>query len=109
LGIAAPEALYVIRLDLQGNALIVGPSRELGRTSLIAADACYVLGEPPDQPVRVRAKIRYKAQLAEATWTALEGDRARVEFDTPLRDITPGQAVVAYQGDAVLGGAIICE
>jgi tRNA-specific 2-thiouridylase len=109
LGIAAPEALYVIRLDIPDNALIVGPARELGRTSLIASDASYVLGKPPALPVRVKAKIRYKACLADATWTALEGGRVRVDFDDPLRDITPGQAVVAYQDDVVLGGAIICE
>ena len=47
--------------------------------------------------------------LADATWTPLQEQRARVEFDDPLRDITPGQAVVAYQGDSVLGGGIISE
>jgi tRNA-specific 2-thiouridylase len=57
----------------------------------------------------VQAKIRYRALLADATWTPLEGKRARVAFDDPLRDITPGQAVVAYQGDLVLGGGIISE
>jgi tRNA-specific 2-thiouridylase len=55
----------------------------------------------------VQAKIRYKANLADATWTPLDNGRASVEFDLQLRDITPGQAVVAYQGDAVLGGGII--
>jgi tRNA-specific 2-thiouridylase len=59
--------------------------------------------------VRVQAKIRYKANLAEATWTPLPDGRAQVRFDALLRDITPGQAVVAYQGDTVLGGGIIEE
>ena len=107
--VAAPEALYVIRLDVARNALIVGPARELGRRTLIAAGVNYVSGEPPDSPVRVRAKIRYKAVLAGATWMPLDGGRAKVEFDAPLRDVTPGQAVVAYQGDVVLGGGIISE
>jgi tRNA-specific 2-thiouridylase len=109
LGIAAPEALYVIRLDLGHNALVVGPARELGRRSLCAQEVNYVQGTPPDGPARVLVKIRYKAVLAQATWRPLEGGRARVEFDDPLRDITPGQAAVAYQGDAVLGGGIISE
>jgi tRNA-specific 2-thiouridylase len=109
LGIAAPEALYVIRLDVARNALIVGPERELGRATLQAKDVNYVRGTAPAKPVRVRAKIRYKATLAQATWTALDGGRAQVEFDSPLRDITPGQAVVAYQGDVLFGGGIICE
>lgn len=107
LGIAAPEALYVMRLDTTRNALVVGPARELGRRTLVAGKVNYVSGRPPDGPVRVQAKIRYKAILAAATWTPLDGERAQVEFDAPLRDITPGQAVVAYQGDVVLGGGII--
>jgi tRNA-specific 2-thiouridylase len=109
LGIAAPEALYVLRLDVESNALIAGTAEELGQGALVADDVTYVSGEPPEAPVRVQAKIRYKAQLADGTWTPLAGRRARVEFDQPLRDITPGQAVVAYQGDLVLGGGIISE
>ncbi len=109
LGIAAPEALYVISLDVPRNALIVGTRRELGRRTLLADDVSYVCGEPPGGPAQVQAKIRYRAHLAEATWTPLEEKRARVAFDKPLRDITPGQAVVAYQGDLVLGGGIISE
>lgn len=107
LGIAAPEALYVLRLDVARNALIVGPARELGRRSLLADEVTYVSGRPPAEPVRVQAKIRYKAILADATWTPLEAGHARVEFNAPVRDSTPGQAVVAYQGDLVLGGGII--
>ena len=109
LGIAAPEALYVLRLDVARNALIVGTAGELGQQVLLADEVSYTGGEPPDGPVRVEAKIRYKARLADATWMPLEGKRARVTFDEPLRDITPGQAVVAYQGDLVLGGGIISE
>jgi tRNA-specific 2-thiouridylase len=109
LGIAAPEALYVIRLDVARNALVAGTLGELGRQTLIAGQVRYVSGKPPAGPVQVRAKIRYKATLARASWTPLDGVQARVEFDAPLRDITPGQAVVAYQGDAVLGGGVIGE
>ncbi len=107
LGIAAAEALYVIRLDVSRNALVVGPSRELGQRILDAKEVSYVSGKPPAEPVQVQAKIRYRAALASATWTPLANGQARVEFDRPLRDITPGQAVVAYQGDEVLGGGII--
>lgn len=109
LGIAAPEALYVIELDTDHNALIAGPAHELGRDALLAREVHYIQDAAPSTPVRVQAKIRYKATLVGATWMPLPGDRARVEFDAPLRDITPGQAVVAYQGDAVLGGGIIEE
>ena len=109
LGIAAPEALYVLRLDMARNALIVGTARELGQRVLVADKVGYVSGRSPDGPVQVQAKIRYRALLADATWMPLEEERARVAFDEPLRDITPGQAVVAYQGDLVLGGGIINE
>jgi tRNA-uridine 2-sulfurtransferase len=107
LGIAAAEPLYVIRLDVERNALVVGPAGELGRRRLTASEVHYVAGQAPPGPVRVQAKIRYRATLAEATWTPLEGARAAVEFDRPLRDITPGQAVVAYEGDEVVGGGLI--
>ena len=109
LGIAAPEALYVLRLDTEQNALIVGPERELGRSSLHATEVNYPSGQPPEGPVPVQAKIRYRAAFADATWTPLPGGQARVEFAAPLRDITPGQAVVAYQDDLVLAGGMICE
>jgi tRNA-specific 2-thiouridylase len=109
LGIAAAEPLYVISLDTEQNALVVGPARELGRQSLIAGDVRYVSGQAPAGPLQVQAKIRYRAALAVATWTPLAGARARVDFEVPLRDITPGQAIVAYRGDEVLGGGIIRE
>jgi tRNA-specific 2-thiouridylase len=109
LGVAAPEALYVIELDVTRNALIVGPARELGRRTLLATEVTYVSGKPPAGPARVQARIRYKARLAAATWTPLRDGQARVRFDQPLRDITPGQAVVAYQEDVVLGGGIIAD
>jgi tRNA-specific 2-thiouridylase len=109
LGIAASEALYVIHLDTSRNALIVGPARELGRRTLVAEDVHYVNNRPPEEPIRVQARIRYKAKLAQATWTPFDGNRATVAFDTPQRDITPGQAVVAYLDDIVLGGGTISE
>jgi tRNA-specific 2-thiouridylase len=107
LGIAAQEALYVIRLDVEHNALVVGAAHELGQATLLTEETTYVSGSPPDGPTRVEAKIRYRALLVGATWTPQAGGCAKVAFDTPLRDITPGQAVVAYQGDVVLGGGII--
>jgi tRNA-specific 2-thiouridylase len=105
----APEAMYVIRLDLARNALIVGPARELGRRALIAESVSYLSGLTPRKAMRVKAKIRYKAALAGAMWTPMENARARVEFEESMRGITPGQAVVAYQDDVVLGGGIISE
>jgi tRNA-specific 2-thiouridylase len=107
LGIAAPRPLYVLALDTSRNAVVVGTADELGRRELTAADVTYVGGRPPEGPLSITAKIRYKAPEAAATLFPLPGGRARVQFDEPLRDITPGQGVVFYQGEVVLGGGTI--
>ncbi len=107
LGIAAPEPLYVLRLDIARNALIVGPRRELGCDRLIAREVRWVSGHPPDTPVSAGVKIRYRAPPAPAVVIPLPGARAEVHFATPLRDITPGQGAVFYDGELVLGGGII--
>ena len=107
LGIAAPQPLYVLALDTVRNAVVVGAAEELGRRDLTAAEVTYVGGYPPEDPIPVTAKIRYKAPAAPATLIPLPGERAQVRFEEPLRDITPGQGVVFYRDDVVLGGGII--
>ena len=107
LGIAAPEALYVLEIDAARNALVVGTAAELGQTELTASGISYVSGKVPPQPLRVMARIRYKAKEVSALLTPLPGDRACLHFDYPLRDITPGQGVVFYQGEELVGGGII--
>ncbi len=107
LGIAASQALYVLAMEPSRNAIIVGTAEELGRRELTAADVSYVSGNPPPGPLPITAKIRYKAKEASATLNPLPDNRAHVQFDEPLRDITPGQGVVFYQGEVVLGGGTI--
>lgn len=107
LGIAAPEALYVMQIDVARNALVVGTKAELGQRELVATEVNYVSGQIPEGPLEITAKIRYQAVEAEALLTPLEDSRARVTFAQPQRDITPGQGVVFYQGKTVLGGGII--
>ncbi len=106
-GIAASEALYVMEIDVTRNALVVGTKGELGRRELIATEVNYVSGRVPQEPLEITAKIRYKAVEAQALLLPLGDGRARVTFAQPQRDITPGQGVVFYQGEAVLGGGII--
>lgn len=107
LGIAAPEPLYVLRIDVEQNALIVGRASELGRKGLLARDTTYVAGEVPPEPMEVTAKIRYKAKEARALLNPLEGGRAKLGFLDPQRGVAPGQGVVFYQGEVVIGGGII--
>jgi tRNA-specific 2-thiouridylase len=108
LGIAAPEPLYVTALDGARNALIVGRRDELGKRELTAREVNWI---PPHMaellPLRASVKIRYRAVEAPARLSGAEGPRVRVEFDEPLRDITPGQAAVFYDGARCLGGGII--
>ena len=106
LGIATPEPMYVIAKEVAGNAMIVGTADELGRRELIARKMHFVSDTTPVEPFRASAKIRYKARDAAVT-VYPDGDSARVVFDEPQRDITPGQAVVLFDGEVVLGQGII--
>lgn len=109
MGIAAPEALYVLEIDAAGNTIVAGTRAELGRRELIAHQVSFVSGEAPAGPVAVTAKIRYKAVEAKATLTPVDENRVALTFVEPQRDITPGQGVVFYQGEVVLGGGIIAR
>ena len=109
LGISAPQAMYVVNKNTETNTLIVGAADELGQSGLIARQVTYTTGQPPVEPVQVLAKIRYKARETEALLTPLARDKVQINFNMPLRDITPGQAVVFYQDDRVLGGGIIAQ
>jgi tRNA-specific 2-thiouridylase len=107
LGITAAQPLYVLELDLAHNALVVGSSAELGRSWLHAGPINWIVGKPPRGTFRAEAQIRYRATPMSASITPLSDGTVDVRFDVPLRDITPGQAVVFYQSEACLGGGAI--
>jgi tRNA-specific 2-thiouridylase len=109
LGIAAAHPLYVLEIDSARNALIVGPKAALFRGELLAEQVHFVAGNPPPQPASITAKIRYKAKEVPATLIPLPGQMARVVFAELQPAITPGQGVVFYQDDIVLGGGIIAS
>jgi tRNA-specific 2-thiouridylase len=102
-----PEPFFVIALDPADNAVIVGPEDALQRSSLEVSRVHMVSGEWPAAPLRLEAKVRYRASIAAAWLTPLEKGRARLDFDRPQRAVTPGQAAVFYDGEEVLGGGII--
>jgi tRNA-uridine 2-sulfurtransferase len=107
IGLPGPEPLYVIALDVAHNTLVVGAAGELGRSECVAQRIHYMRGQPPSAPFRATAKIRYKAREAAVTVTPLPSDSAHVRFDEPQRDITPGQAIVFYDKELVIGGGTI--
>jgi tRNA-specific 2-thiouridylase len=108
LGISANEPIYVLELDAGRNRVVAGSGDRLYTSRLIAEDLRWVAGTSPSLPAEVTAKIRYRAPAASARVT-VRNDIAEVEFIEPQRSVTPGQSVVFYRGDEVLGGGIIRE
>lgn len=107
LGLSTPEPLYVIGINPQQNVLVVGTADELGRGSLTAKHVTWVSGITPTEPFRAEVKIRYKSTPVPALVEPLPDSRMSITFDASLRDITPGQGAVVYNGDQVLGGGVI--
>jgi tRNA-uridine 2-sulfurtransferase len=107
LGLASGVPMYVLRLEPAAARVVVGPREELGRRDLTAAAVNWIAGAPPSAPVRVTARIRHRHQDAPALVSPDGTDRISLRFDDPQLAITPGQAVVFYDGDETLGGGWI--
>ncbi|HEC23578.1 MAG TPA: tRNA 2-thiouridine(34) synthase MnmA [Chloroflexi bacterium] len=107
LGISWAEPLYVIEKKVATNTLIVGTRAELGRERLHAGEMNWIAGGPPEGTIRAEVKIRYKARFIPAHVTPIGETEADIRLEEPLPDITPGQGVVIYDGELVLGGGII--
>lgn len=109
LGLSLKEPMYVIKKDARTNTVVLAAKKDLITSSLIAADFNWVAYEkPPQEPVRVTARVRYHAREVPAhAWA--EGDSVRVVFDEPQTAAAPGQAIVLYDGDKVVGGGTIAD
>jgi len=107
LGLSTGVPLYVVNIDAEHAAVTVGPREDLDRATLTASRVNWMSGDVPAGPIRVDARIRYRHKEAPATITPLAADRVSVTFDEPQSAITPGQAVVFYDGDTVVGGGWI--
>jgi tRNA-specific 2-thiouridylase len=107
LGLALGKPIYVIDIDPERNAIIIGDNEDLMRKSLISGENNFILFDRLDKPMEVMAKIRYKTMAAPAVISPLEDGRVKVDFQEPQRAITPGQAVVYYWEEFCLGGGII--
>lgn len=109
LGIALGAPVYVCAKDMQKNTVTVGPSEALLSNALRAKDMNWYPFPALAQPLRVTAKTRHSQNEQAATVYPEENGYVRVVFDAPQRAITPGQAVVLYQGELVVGGGTITE
>jgi len=107
LGIALGKPMYVVKIDAENNRVVLGEEDEVFSSELIADDLNFISIDKLDGEKRVTAKIRYSAKEADATIYPMEDGRVKVVFETPQRAITPGQSVVFYDGDVVVGGGII--
>ncbi len=106
LGLTSNQPLSVLKLDAANNRLVVGTSDQLLSNMLFASKPSWVSGEAPKEPIKVTAKIRYKSPEVAATLSSRDGG-VEVRFHQPQRAIAPGQSVVFYQDETLLGGGII--
>lgn len=107
LGIALGYPAFVGCKNIADNTVTLCSDQELYRDTLTASELNLLIDDPLDHPVRAEAKIRYRHAPAPATVIRTEEDRISVRFDTPQRAIAPGQSVVLYDGDTVIGGGVI--
>jgi tRNA-specific 2-thiouridylase len=109
LGVAMGDPYFVVRIEPATRKVVIGTLEELGRSHLTASRTNWLLDLPYQlqEPFRCEAQIRYNSSAAPATACLLPGQRLQVNFDDPQNGVAPGQAVVCYEGDRVLGGGWI--
>jgi tRNA-specific 2-thiouridylase len=111
LGLSGGERFYVTGLDPGQNYVVVGPEADLFHRRLTAhhVNLIHEIKPTEDTPLKVTAKVRYRSPESEAVVNVLENNRFQLVFDQPQRAMTPGQSVVMYQGENVVGGGIIAS
>ncbi len=109
LGIALGKPAYVIDIDTVNNRVILGDNEDLFKTELTADNMNWIKYENPPEEFRAKAKIRYNQKEKNCTVKVQENGKIKVIFDEPQRAVTPGQAVVLYDGDDVIGGGTILK
>ena len=107
LGIAAPEPLYVVKLDAVMNRVVVGDRNAGGRLECTVNRLNWVSIAEPTAPIKAEVQIRYRSQAVDAQIIPIDNSRVKIRFDEHQFGVTPGQAAVFYSGEMVLGGGII--
>ena len=109
LGLVNNEPLFVIDLDYERREIVVGPEEALFDTDVFADEVNLVAVPDLQEPRLVQARVRYRMQDADALAVQLPSGELHLRFRQPQRAITPGQAVVCYDGDRVVAGGTICS
>jgi tRNA-specific 2-thiouridylase len=107
LNMPGPAPRYVCGIRASDNSVVLGPIESLYAKTLVARDINMIAVDKIDAPMRVSARIRYNQQEQPAVAQQIDADTLRVEFDSPQKAITKGQAVVLYDGDVVIGGGTV--
>ncbi len=107
LGIAYVKPLYVIQIERENNTIIVGEEKDTYSSELVAKNVNWISIEKIDEPMKLKAQIRYRHKPKDAIVSKLSEERIKVTFDEPQKSITPGQIVVFYENDFVVGSGII--
>jgi tRNA-uridine 2-sulfurtransferase len=107
LGIATGEPVFVTSLEPATNTVVIGGPQELLKSSCQVEEVSWVAGDPPHEPLRVMGKARYRSGEVPCTVRSAGDGTMTVEFDEPQKALTPGQALVLYDGEYVLGGGTI--
>ena len=109
LGLALPQSMYVVRLDLANNRVVLGFEEDLYASEMIVRDLNLIDCDSIEEPRRAIVKTRYSHKGAPALVRQTDENEVHVRFDEPQRAITAGQAAVFYDGDTVIGGGTITE
>jgi tRNA-specific 2-thiouridylase len=107
LGRLGPEPAYVVRLDPSRNAVVVGPRAALRASRLVAERVNWIAVPSLTAPLEVEARVRHRAPRVAARVVPVDAGRIEVELHEPQYAVTPGQSVVLYRGEAVVGGGVI--
>ena len=107
LGISVGEPIYVVRINAQDNTVVLGGENALFSRRCEARGFNWISGEIPQEPIRCKAKTRYRQKEMPCLAEAKQDGTVIITFDEPVRAITPGQSAVLYDGDIVLGGGEI--
>ena len=102
------KPMYVLSIDAENNAVIIGDNNELFKEEIYVKDINFLSGKAPDNEFQCEVKIRCAARPAKATFT-LSGDTGKIVFQEPQRAAAPGQTAAIYIDDILIGGGTICN
>ncbi len=107
IGVSFSEPIYVTRIDIANNTLVVATDNQRGIKVFEAGKVNYIKGVFPTAPFPAMVKIRYSAEAVDARVIPFSEEVVKIELERPLPDVTPGQSVIFYDGEEMLGGGII--